>query len=586
MSKLPTEKIREIRDRIDLGDVVGRHVALTRRGRRLIGLCPFHAEKTPSFGVSPDKQLYHCFGCQAGGDVFDFIMRIEGIGFGEALRKLAREVGVTLPERAEDPAEQRRRQTRDRLFEVNQVAASFYARCLAETPEARTYLSERRGLEDATITRFQLGWAPEGWQTLHDLLKKKGVSRDDALKIGLLGRSARSGRMYDRLRARIVFPIETGEHQIAGFGGRRADWLDPDGPKYLNSPQSPIYDKSSILYGLAPARRAIRQSRRVLLVEGYLDVIALNQAGIENVVAGCGTALASRHADQLARWVDEVVTFYDGDSAGLEAARKATLLLLERGIQVRVAGLPAGEDPDSFVREKGHDSVKKLVDEAPSAIDFFVARARFSHGGGGIAAANRALDAVKPMILAIKDPLERDVALHGAAEALGVSESVLRRHLGARRSISRAAPRIPPPTRAPALETALLRAALEKPETLREILESRGALGVLNANPVARATEGVLNAAEQNAPVDGPGALELVRDAGGSEALVEAVRAELARELPAADAVESLVDDLVRRHRFSRLEQIQRELRSTTDPKAQQALVMEHAEITRSMQRK
>ena len=585
MPKLPAEKIREIRDRIDIADIVGRHVTLTRRGRRLVGLCPFHAEKTPSFGVSPDKQLYHCFGCQAGGDVFEFLMRIEGIGFGEALRRLAQEAGVSLPERTSDPAERRRQETRDRLFEVNRFAASFYRRCLEKNANARDYLREQRGLTEATIGHFGLGWAPDGWQTVTDLLKKKGLSTQDALTLGLLGRSARSGRIYDRLRARIVFPIETGENEVAGFGGRRADWLDPEGPKYLNSPQSPIYDKSSILYGFAPARRALRQSRVALLVEGYLDVIALHQAGFDNAVAACGTALAPRHANQLARLVREVVTLYDGDPAGLEATQRAALLLLEQGLRVRVVGLPPGEDPDTFVRQKGRDSMKKLVDEAPSAVDFFVARARFSHAGGGIAGATRALDAVKPMILAIKDPLERDVALHGAAGALGVSEAVLRRHLGGRRAPARPA-RPEPRTRAPALETALLRTALEKPEPLTDMLESIGALEALEANPVARATGAVLRAAKRNERVDGPRALELVRDAGGSDGLVNAVRAELARDLPASDAPESLVEDLVRRHKLGRLEQIQRELQSTTDPKAQQALVMEHAEITRSMQRK
>lgn len=584
MPKLPAEKIREIRDRVDIADVVGRHVALTRRGQRLVGLCPFHAEKTPSFGVSPDKQLYHCFGCQAGGDVLDFIMRIEGLGFGEALRHLARESGVTLNDQI-PPAERRRQEARDRLFEVNRFAASFYRRCLEKNAEARAYLTERRGLTEATVRHFGLGWAPEGWQTLTDLLEKKGIPPDEALKVGLLGRSARSGRIYDRLRARVVFPIETGEDQVAGFGGRRADWLDPDGPKYLNSPQSPIYDKSSILYGFAPARRTLRQARLALLVEGYLDVIALYQAGFENAVAGCGTALAARHADQLARAVREVVTLYDGDPAGLEATRKAALLLLDRGIRVRVVGLPPGEDPDSFVRKKGRDSLKKLVDEAPSAVDFFVARARFSHAGGGIAGATRALDAVKPMILAIKDPLERDVALQGAAGALGISEVVLRRHFAGRRPLPQA-PRNAPRPRAPALETALLRAALERPELLANMLESIGALEALQTNPVALATGAVLQAARRNERVDGPRALEFVREAGGSDGLVEAVRAELARDLPATDALESLVEDLIRRHKLGRLEQIQRELQRTTDPKAQQALVMEHAEITRSMQRK
>ncbi|MCK6551820.1 DNA primase, partial [Myxococcota bacterium] len=434
---IPAEKIAEVRDRADIERIVGRSVRLTKRGNRLVGLCPFHSEKTPSFGVDPQKKLYHCFGCQAGGDVFDFVMRLEGLSFVEVIKQIAHEVGVVIEDREESPRERAEREKREKLYELNDTVATFYEHQLEREPTALAYLRDERGLKDETIAQFRLGWAPAEWQALTDHLERKRIDPQLGQQVGLLGAKQTEGRSdkryYDRLRGRVVFPITLPAGHIAGFGARRADWIEKDAPKYLNSPESPIYDKSSILYGLREAKDDIRRSRRAVLVEGYLDVIGLHQAGVRLAVAACGTALTPRHVSLLKRLTGEVVTMYDGDAAGQDASRKAAELLLSEGFAVRIAQLPDGEDPDTFARKVGEEGVRALMDRAPSAIDFFVARAKSAYGGGGIAGMAKAVDAVKPLLLAVKDPLERDVCLDAAARELGLEPAMLRRHLAAPR---------------------------------------------------------------------------------------------------------------------------------------------------------
>jgi DNA primase len=594
LAKIPSEKIAEIRDRVDVERVVGRSVRLTRRGNRLVGLCPFHKEKTPSFGVSREKQLFHCFGCQAGGDIFAFIMRLEGIGFAEAARLLAREAGVELPEEEETPEARAARTLRERLLEVNEHAARHFERRLAAAPEARAYLLETRGLTEATIRRFRLGWAPPEWQDLSAHLEQRRVDLDAAVQVGLLGRSARDGRLYDRLRGRVVFPIELPGGAVAGFGARRADWVDPEGPKYLNSPESPVYDKSSIFYGLAAARDAIRRARRAVLVEGYVDVIALFQHGLELAIAACGTALSSKHAGVLARLCDEVVTCYDGDEAGREATWKATLALVAEGIEVRVASLPQGEDPDTLAARIGAEGLRKLVDDAPSAVDFFVAEARARHAGGGIAGATRAVEAIKPLILAIRDPLKRDVTIGAAARRLGIDPQVLSRHLSVRRGPGGSGPgdgprpgpgpRDPrPETRQPPIpvvEQALLRLLIARPAPVLEALERRGARRAFSSPAV----EAAFDAAGARIAEEGPGArfdgaraLEAMREAGLDERDLAQHRQTLmaSESLPVEDDLEECISRLMKRHWDSRVRALRRRIEQEVDPEAQIRLAAE-----------
>lgn len=579
--RIPPQIIEEVRDRADIERVVGRSVRLQKQGNRLVGLCPFHNEKSPSFGVSREKQLYYCFGCQAGGNVFDFVMALEGLDFPDAVRSLAKEVGVTIPEEAESPAERDARSKRERLFALNAYAAQTYQKELQRTPEAERYLKSERGLTDETIQRFRLGWAPPGWHFLsHQLQQKGGEAPNLGLEVGLLGRSVKDGSLYDRLRGRVVFPIQIPGGSVAGFGARRADWVDPEGPKYLNSPESPLYDKSSILYGLFEAKDEIRKSRRAVLVEGYLDVIALHQAGLPLAVAACGTALTPRHAGTLARLTKEVVTLYDGDAAGQDATRKATEVLLREGVQVRVGALPTGEDPDTYVQKVGLENLKKLIDEAPSAIDFFVAQAKTRFSGGGIAGTTSAVEVVKPMILAIPDPLVRDVTIQAAARALGLEPRALLRHLSAKpEDRPEGPPKKPAKTRTlsvPVVEKAILRMVLETPDEVLPVLERRGAFGAVSHEAIRLGLEAARSAHQAKSRFDAAKALDHIAASGGAgPEVMDELRRYLMAEQPERDLVNELVTRLLKQRRDAQYAEIKRRLAEETDPEAQIRLLAE-----------
>jgi DNA primase len=584
MATISAEKISEVRDRIDIERVVGRAIRLQKRGRRLIGLCPFHNEKTPSFGVDAEKKLYHCFGCGAGGDVFDFVMRIEGISFPEAVLACAKEAGVLIEEKDEDPRERDERKRRERLYQTNRTAADFYVRELEKEPKALSYLKTERGLLDETIQKFELGWAPDGWQSLTEFLESKRIDPRLGHLLGLLGHSEKGGRTYDRLRGRVVFPIAIPGGELAGFGSRRADWISDEGAKYLNSPESPIYDKSSILYGLSFAKDEIRKSRRAILVEGYLDVILLHQVGVSQAIASCGTALSAKHATILKKLAGEVVTMYDGDVAGQEATRKAAESLLREGVSVRVAELPEGDDPDTFARKHGAEGVKKLVEESPSAIDFFVARAKNAYKGGGIAGKAKAVDAVKPLLLAISDPLQRDVSIDACARVLEIEAHILRRHLAGRGEIvqtretqaSRPAPpkpKSPPPH---VLETTILRRFVEMPDEVLSALEDSDAVRAF-MNPAVQATiDAGIEAMRAGSPFDGPRALEAAKASGlADDDTISALRQSLFDALPERDDINVCVKRLLKERNDIRLRHLLQRLATEVDPQTVEALTQE-----------
>lgn len=578
--RIPPQIIDEVRDRADIERVIGRSVRLQKQGNRMVGLCPFHKEKSPSFSVSRDKQLYYCFGCQAGGNVFDFVMALEGLDFPGAVRSLAKELGVTIPEEEESQADRDARSKRERLYQLNLYAAQVYEQALAKTPEAERYLKESRGLTAETIQRFRLGWAPPEWRFLTEAIENKGVDPKLGLELGLLGQSVKDGRLYDRLRGRVIFPIQIPGGQVAGFGARRADWVDPEGPKYLNSPESPLYDKSSILYGLFEAKDEIRKSRVAVLVEGYLDVIALHQAGIPLAVAACGTALTPRHAGALARLTKEVVTLYDGDAAGQEATRKATEMLLRDGVQVRVGALPQGEDPDTYVQKLGAENLKKLIDEAPSAIDFFVAQAKSRFAGGGIAGATKAVEVVKPMILAIPDPLVRDVTIQAAARALGLEPRAMMRHLS-----TRPEDRPPEPAKKPAktrtlavpvVEKAILRLVLETPNDVLPMLEQRGAFEAVSHEAIRIGLEAARSAHTSGARFDAAKALDhMATSEKVAPEVLDELRRALMTEQPERDDPKELVTRLLKQQRDAKYAEIKRRLAEESDPEVQVRLLAE-----------
>ena len=367
---IPKTFINELQDRVDIAAVVGSRVTLKKGGKDLQGLCPFHDEKTPSFTVSPAKNMYYCFGCGAGGDAIKFLEEFEGLSFTEAVESLAATVGMEVP-RAQSQSPGR---DLTPLFEAMRAAEGYYKAQLKGSPQAIDYL-KGRGLTGEIAAEFKIGFAPDAWSGLREALGAgaRPVPSKVLLEAGLIGRNE-GGREYDRFRGRIMFPVRDGRGRIIAFGGRLLG--DGQGPKYLNSPETPIFHKSRELYGLFEARKSSRRLESLIVVEGYLDVIALAQAGIRNTVATLGTATGEEHYRKLYRYVDEVICCFDGDAAGRRAAWKAlegALGHLGGGRRLRFMFLPDGEDPDTLVRGQGADDFRRRIGTATPAIEYLFA---------------------------------------------------------------------------------------------------------------------------------------------------------------------------------------------------------------------
>jgi DNA primase len=445
MATIGQDQIETLRERADIVEIIGAHVRLRQSGRSFIGLCPFHNEKTPSFTVSRERGFFHCFGCGAGGTVFNFLMRMEGLNFPEAVRALAQRYGIALTERG--PADARAASEREIMLRAAALAADFYAHVLWETPvgsRARQYLAAR-GIEPATARAFKLGFAPGDSSSLIRALHKRGL-RESAVRIGLL-RETR-----DLFAGRLVFPIRDSAGRTVAFGGRV---LDARLPKYINSPESPIYSKARSLYGLYEARQAIGQSDRAVLVEGYLDAIALAQAGFKEVVASLGTSLTVEQLRLLSRYTRNVMACFDGDGAGHNASLRALRVFLEAGLLGRGIFIPRGFDPDTFVREHGAQAFAQLVGEAQLLVEYFIqTQAQAAAGFDGKA---RAAENVAQVLTLINNPFEFDLVARKAAEMLGVREELFRRQ--ARKSASASAAAVAPGARQAGRVTNMLTAA-------------------------------------------------------------------------------------------------------------------------------
>src|ERR1700756_5357063 len=368
----------KVKQQADIVRVIGEYVQLKKAGQNFRGLCPFHSEKTPSFNVHPVRQIYHCFGCGKGGDVFSFVMEMEKCEFPDAVRTVAEKCGIAIPRPKErSPEERKENQQRAALLEMHCETQTFFVKQLESTAEgrlARAYL-EDRGLDKATIERFGIGYAPSGGDTLLRFLKPK-YGEKLLPNSGLISRDE-GGRLFDRFRRRITFPIANESGKIVAFGCRA---LGDDQPKYLNSPETPIYSKSNVLYHMDRAQEGIRRSDFAVLVEGYMDAIAVARAGISNVVASCGTSLAEPQIKLLGRFTKRVIVNYDPDTAGQAATERSLSLLLEQHFEVRVLLLPPvgnkKADPDLYIREKGAEEYEKRLKEAPPYVDYLIARAR------------------------------------------------------------------------------------------------------------------------------------------------------------------------------------------------------------------
>jgi DNA primase len=415
-----------VKQQADIVRVVGEYVRLKKSGQNFLGLCPFHQEKTPSFNVHPVKQIYHCFGCGVGGDVFKFVMELDKCTFPEAIRTVAEKCGIAIPKpRERSPEERRENQQRSALVEVHREAAAFFARQLHESVEGKVayaYL-EDRGLNREAMIQFGLGFAPSSGDALLRFLKQKYPEK--LLEVsGLLSRE-QSGRFFDRFRRRIIFPIANEAAKVIAFGGRA---MGDDNPKYLNSPETPIYSKSNVLYHLDRAKEALRQNDFGILVEGYMDAIAVARAGITNVIASCGTSLADPQIKLLGRFTRRVVVNYDPDTAGQAATERSLALLLEKEFDVRVLALPGGADPDQFLKQQGAEAYKKLLLQAPPYLDYLIGRARLmdrTTASGRV----MALNFLMPYVQRLPNRLLRSEWATRIASELHVDEPVLREAL-------------------------------------------------------------------------------------------------------------------------------------------------------------
>jgi DNA primase len=444
---IPEDQIERVRTAANLVDIVSAHVSLKRRGQNHVGLCPFHAEKTPSFTVSETKQIFHCFGCGAGGNVFSFLMRMEALDFPTAVRQLAERYGIPVAvERG--PKAAARSDTRDRVRRVNEMALAHFRRALAEAgPDSpvRHYLT-RRGLDAEAIEHFDLGWAPDGWQGLLAPALKAGFPADDLVLAGVVIKRDADGRCYDRFRGRLIFPIRGRGGDVVGFGGR----VIGDGePKYLNSPETPLYHKGAVLYGLHQMRDGGASRGRVIVVEGYLDVIACHRHGLTEAVAPLGTALTEDHARVLARHTDRVDLVFDGDRAGRAAAMKAAAVLAPHALEVRIVTLPAGEDPDSLLASAGAEGLEERLSAGVPMMDFLIDTCLAGTFGTPIERRLKAAEPVFDVLGRIADPLRKGHYLGRLAEVLQVDEKSLRRRFGRGRKAAPEPAQTPAPSGPP-----------------------------------------------------------------------------------------------------------------------------------------
>ncbi len=420
--RIPSEVIDEVRAASDIVAVVGAHVALRQRGKNYTGLCPFHTEKTPSFTVNQERGLYKCFGCGKGGNVFQFLMEVEALTFVESVRKLGVQAGITVPASA---ADQRMAGERQMYIGALQFAESFFRSQLAASAEGQRYL-KGRGLKPETLKVYGVGYAPLSWDALQKAGARRKITTATLQKAGLIGKREGKSGYYDRFRGRIMFPITTPTGQVIGFGGRVVK-SDNKAPKYINSPETKVYSKSHVLFGLHQAKAAIQRESSALMVEGYTDVLALHQAGVKNAIAPCGTALTEHQVRLLKRYAKQVILLFDADTAGAQAALRSVGIVLAGGMSVHAVTLPAGHDPDSFITEHGTDAFQTYQRAKLKDFVEFMSSAAVPHGQEGTPEGEaEVMRSVVAALRRIPDPLLRTTYERRARSLLGIPEHVMR----------------------------------------------------------------------------------------------------------------------------------------------------------------
>ncbi len=574
--RIPEETIAEIRERADLVTIIGDYVRLKKAGSNFTGLCPFHNERSPSFNVNPARRMYKCFGCGASGDVFRFVMQLEGRPFPEVARELAERTGVELPvlDEAEERAYQQRRAETERLVAIMDDATGFFIAQLGQHPHghlAREAIAGR-GVTPESAAHFRLGYAPSGWSGLAEYLHHRGHDLRAAEALGLIGkrradtqrgpaRSDGAASYYDRFRHRLMFPITDVHGRVIAFSGRELP-PPPDAPKddrpsakYINSPEGPLYTKGEVLYGLFEGRVETRRQGWLIICEGNFDLVALHQAGFQNSVAPMGTAFTEAHAKLVRRYAERVVLLFDGDGAGKKATRTVGEMLLDQGVAAQVVTLPKGEDPDTFLRSAGATALDERIKAAPPLIQSLIEDAA-AQGGGDPSRSAVAIGDLGPILMKLKNPVEAQMWLEQVARRFGVSDlDMVRRqlHQGVRasrqeRRVRENEPSTPVapvrqrPPELPAIETDLMAALLDHPQLF--VSEDSTNFGELLTSPDLRAIFQASSAMfESVGSLDGPA---LLAELLGNPALTW-LEDRLARQTMDESAARRMLGDGVRR---------------------------------------
>lgn len=417
------EFIEQVRAGNPIVDVVGSYVPLTRKQNNYWACCPFHEEKTPSFSVSPDKEFFYCFGCHAGGDVFQFVQKIENISFPESVEKLAQRIGLEIPKADLSPAEREREEERQRLYEICDLAADYFHNCLTKTRMGAVGIEyfKKRGLSAQTIVDFKLGFAPPQWDRLYRDFRERGYREKDLIKSGLC--LTKNGKTYDRFRGRCMFPIRDDKGRVVAFGGRI---VEEGEPKYLNSPESPIFHKGDLLFAMERARKEIRRTKQAVLVEGYMDVVGVHNLGVTNVIASLGTAFTQRQAQLLRRICDVAIVAYDMDRAGREATRRAIAIARESGLKLRIATLPDGKDPDEYIKQHGAKAWEDVIAMAQNVLDYRLDEIIASHDATTADGKNMIVQEFIPEIMQTDNAITIDSYLRRLATRLRMNENIVR----------------------------------------------------------------------------------------------------------------------------------------------------------------
>ncbi|MBT4141054.1 MAG: DNA primase [Candidatus Latescibacteria bacterium] len=585
MARVPEELIDQIRQSVDIVDIVSDHVVLTRKGKSFLGICPFHDDSSPSMNVSQEKQIFKCFSCGAGGNSFTFLRDIENISFIEAVRKLAERAGINLPDTRDRNPEQQ--EAYDELYRANELAFKYFHHMLTEDArgeEARAYL-ENRGISREIIDSFGIGYALNAWDGFLAAATRRGFSPQALERAGLATTRQNGGGFYDRFRHRVTFPIEASTGRTVAFGARA---LDPDEQaKYLNSPETPVYNKSATLYGLWRGRDAIRESGQALVVEGYMDLISLAQFGVENVVASSGTALTADHARLLRRYAPKATLIFDGDAAGTSAAVRGIGSLFEVGQEARVVALPAQHDPDSYVREHGPEGFQKLIDSAMSAPDFLVEQIAKREDLSTADGKARATHELAELISRIGDQALRQFLIKDLAEKMGLSEDSFiqviqndTRRPPQRRTQDPTEPAPPPFDPRPRDERELIILMMQSNEAADAVLQHIPSADFSNGT-YRQIVDIIAQNRKQNHAVD----VAYLIDQTNSQQLSRII-SDMSLELGIADPDQEIfpLPDYIRKFQIrsldKKIDEVEKQLRNQMPPEQQRQMLEKHRELT------